>query len=115
MAAQFINVTAKVDATPTQVFSVAADGQKAIIIGLNVSNVYRSTLPISITHAHGDTTTAVLTRKRIKNGENEEVMKGNKLVLQPGDSLSAVVDEEYALDGDVEAFHIVASILSGVS
>jgi hypothetical protein len=115
MAAQFINVTAKVDAASTPVYSVASDGVKSIVIGLNIANVYGSTLPISVTHTNGDTATAVVNRLRVKNGENVEVMKGNKLVLQPGDSLSAIVDEDYALEGEGEAFHIVASILSGVS
>jgi hypothetical protein len=115
MAAQFINTTAKIDATPSVVFSVAADGEKAIVIGLNIANVYRSTLPISVVHNSANGATDIVRRKRILNGQHEEIMKGNKLVLQPGDSLSAVVDEEYALEGDAEAFHVVASILSGVS
>lgn len=119
MAAQFINARAQVDTSSTTIYSIASNGDKAIVIGLNVANTFGSTLPISITHTQGGTAVYVVRNKRIKSGETEELMKGNKLVLMPGDSLSAQVETDYKLnvtDTTVpKAFDVVASILKGVA
>jgi len=119
MAAQFINARASVDSTNTTIYSIPGNGEKSIVIGLNVSNIFGSTLPVSIKHTQGGVTVYVAKNKRIASGKTEEFMKGNKLVLLPGDTVTAQVEADYRLnvtDTSVpKAFDVVASILKGVS
>jgi hypothetical protein len=109
MATSFINATAKgVGATATVVFEAPA-GVKAILIGCNLANVSNGILPVSlfVRKINGDEF-FIIKNKRVGNGENEEVMKGNKLVIEAQDKLMAVT----AVDS---GFDVIASVLKGVS
>lgn len=109
MATSFINATAKgVGATAVVVFE-SPTGVKAILIGCNLANISNGILPVSlyIRKPNGDEF-FVVKNKRIGNGENEEVMKGNKMVLEAGDKLMAVT-------AIPEGFDVIASVLKGVS
>jgi hypothetical protein len=109
MATSFINATAKdVGATESVVYTVPG-GVKAILIGCNLSNTTNSILPVSLfLRKSGGGDLYVVKNARIGNGENSEVMKGNKLVMQSGDQLVAISVIS-------SAFDVIASILTGVS
>jgi hypothetical protein len=81
--------------------------EKAIVIGCSVSNLLSTTVPFTIKTRRGNVDTFVHKNKRIDAGDPFELMRGNKLVLLPGDSLvvSALVPQ--SLD-------VVFSILQGV-
>jgi hypothetical protein len=109
MATSFINATAKgVGATAAVVFE-APVGVKAILIGCNLANVSNGILPVSlfIRKLNGDEF-FIIKSKRVGNGENEEVMRGNKLVIEAQDKLMAVTAVE-------SGFDVIASVLKGVS
>ena len=82
--------------------------EKAIVIGCSISNIISTTVPFTIKTRRGSTDTYVHKDKRIEAGDPFELMKGNKLVLLPGDKL--VVSAKVATSLDV-----VFSILQGVS
>ena len=104
----FINApVANVGTAETTIFA-AGTGVKAILIGCNLANKTGGILPIStwVRRSGGDF--FVVRNKRVGNGENEEIMKGNKLVLVAGDALMAS-------SADDNAFDVIASILTGVA
>ena len=118
MAAQFINASAQVGSVKVPVYAVPANGEKAIVIGLNIASIYGSTLPISVLVTTPEGDRHICRNKRIRNGEQVELMQGNKLVLLPGHMLSAMVEADYTVDpnspGSPPAFDMLASILKGV-
>lgn len=107
MATSFINALAAVGSTRAEIYTVPT-GVKAILIGCNLANKTGGVLPVSLILTKGTADSYIVKNLRVGNGENQEVMKGNKLVLASGDVLSA----ESAIDN---AFDVVASILTGVS
>jgi hypothetical protein len=107
MATSFVNATA-VDVGTAGETLYTASGTKAIVIGCNVANKTGGIVPVDLILRSGDSDTYVVKGYRVGNGENVELMRGNKLVLKNGDSLVAVS----ALD---EAFDVIASILTGVA
>jgi hypothetical protein len=82
---------------------------KTIVIGLTISNIYGSVMPITIklTKSAG-TVTYIAKAKRVESGTYLDLCAGNKLVIEVGDTLKAFA-------GDTAAFDITISALEGVS
>jgi len=89
---------------PTTIFTAISS---TVVIGLSVSNIYQSELPVDLWHKRGTDNTYIFNQTRIGPGETLEVMKGNKVVLQTGDSL--VASSKVA-----GGFDILVSVLEGV-
>ena len=106
MATTFTNATARAIGTDETIVHTATD--KSIVIGCSVTNLLSTTVPITIKVRNGSTDTYWAKNKRIEAGAPDELMKGNKLVLQAGEKLvvSALVDS---------SVDVVLSILQGVS
>ena len=79
-----------------------------VVIGLSIANVYGRTLPVSVWHDDSGNVTYILKNLRIGPGKTEEYMKGNKIVLQTGDTLKA---ETVLPNG----FDIYVSVLEGLA
>jgi hypothetical protein len=106
MATTFTNAIANgVGTTEVEVYTAP---EKAIVIGCSVSNLLSTTVPFTIKTRRGSTDTYVHKNKRIEAGEPFELMKGNKLVLLPGDKLIVSAMVTTSID-------VVFSILQGVS
>jgi hypothetical protein len=83
--------------------------QKTIIIGLTVSNIHASVIPITIKlNKPGGISTHIAKAKRVESGTYLDLMLGNKLVVEVGDTLTAFA-------GDVASIDITISTLEGVS
>ena len=84
--------------------------QKTIIIGLTVSNIHASVIPITIklNKSGGGTVTHIAKSKRVESGSYLDFMLGNKLVVEVGDTITAFA-------GDTAAFDVSVSVLEGVS
>lgn len=108
MATSFINATARNVGNGETVVYTVPTGTKAILIGCNVANKTGGILPISLILRKTGGDTYISNNKRIGNGENEELMRGNKLVLTAGDAIVAAS----VLDN---SFDVIASILVGVA
>lgn len=87
------------------VIHTAATG--TVVIGLSASNIYGSELPIDVSHKRGNNVTKILQQFRVGPGHTEELMRGNKIVLEAGDQLVAST----AL---ANGFDILVSVLEGV-
>jgi hypothetical protein len=108
MSTSFINRTSKgVGTTAVSMYTAPSDS-KAILIGVNIANVTGSTVPFDIYIDKGGTDYYVVKGHRVTTGNNIEVMKGNKIVLDNNDIV--YVKSEVASSIDV-----VLSILSGVT
>ena len=79
----------------------------SVVIGLNAANIYPTELPINIWHRRSGNDTYIIKEFRVGPGETEELMRGNKIVLQTGDTLQAST----AL---ANGFDILVSVLEGV-
>lgn len=108
MATSFINATAANVGTAEAVVYTAPAQVKAILIGCNLANKTGGTLPVSLLLRKQAGDTYIVRNKRVGNGDNEEVMRGNKMVLAAGDQLVAVSEAD-------NAFDVIASILTGVA
>lgn len=108
MANIFNNAVATNIGTAETVIYTAPVGIKAILIGCNLSNTSPGILPISLILRKETGDTYIVRNKRVSNGESEELMRGNKLIMLPGDSLVALTVEDNAFDA-------IASILTGVT
>ena len=108
MANVFNNAVANDIGTAESVIYTAPAGIKAILIGCNLSNISPGILPVSLMLRKTTGDTYIVRDKRIKNGESEELMKGNKLIILPGESLVAITVEDNAFDA-------IASVLVGVT
>lgn len=78
-----------------------------VVIGLSASNIYGSELPIDVSHKRSSNVTKILKQFRVGPGKTEELMRGNKIVLEAGDQLVAST----AL---ANGFDILLSVLEGV-
>ena len=107
MATSFVNATVIDVGTSGSTVFTSTSG-KAILIGCNVANKTGGIVPISLSIHKQSGEIYIVKDFRVGNGENAELMKGNKLVLQSGDSLVA----KAALDA---SFDVIASILTGVA
>ena len=72
------------------------------------TNKTGSFLPVSLILRKSTGDAYIVKDKRVGNGENEEVIKGNKIILLPGDQLISI-------SVDANAFDAIASILAGVA
>lgn len=83
--------------------------QKSIVIGLVVSNIYGSVMPITIRLFKSEGATVTITKaRRVESGSYVDLIAGNKLVIESGDVLKAFA-------GDTAAFDVTVSVLEGVS
>jgi hypothetical protein len=106
MATTFTNATVRAIGTQEVVAHTATE--KSIVIGCSINNLLSTTVPVTIKVRNGTNNTYWAKNKRIEAGAPDELMKGNKLVLQAGEALviSALVDS---------SIDVVLSILQGVS
>jgi hypothetical protein len=89
--------------------AILTPSQKSIVIGLALSNVYGSVLPITIKlYKSGGATVNIAKSRRIESGTYVDLMAGNKLVVETGDVLKAFA-------GDAAAFDVTVSVLEGVA
>lgn len=106
MATSFLNATAtNIGTSEVTIYTVAADS-KALLIGCNAANVFGSVAPLSLVLRRGGVDTFIARQLRIASGENAEVIKG-RIVLVAGDQL-------VAFSTLIDAFDVVASLLTGV-
>jgi hypothetical protein len=98
------NATRNLGATPTTLYTAISG---TVVIGLNAANVYATELPIDVWHKRGSNNTYILKQFRVGPGQTEELMKGNKIVLETGDELVAST----AISN---GFDILVSVLEGV-
>lgn len=96
--------TRNLGTSPTTIYTAISG---TVVIGLNAANVCPTELPISIWHRRGGADTYILKQFRVGPGETEELMRGNKIVLQTGDTLVAST----AL---ANGFDLLVSVLEGV-
>lgn len=106
MATSFLNATAQAVGTTEQIVFTASD--KCIVVGVSITNLLSTTVPITIKLRKGTVDTFVNKNKRIEAGDPFELMKGNKLVLASGDKLVVSAGVDSSIDA-------VFSILQGVS
>lgn len=78
-----------------------------VVIGLNAANIYPSELPIDVWHRRSSNSTYILKQFRVGPGQTEELMRGNKIVLENGDTLVAST-------AVANGFDILVSVLEGV-
>jgi hypothetical protein len=78
-----------------------------VVIGLSAANIYGSELPIDVWHRRSSNDTKILQQFRVGPGETEELMRGNKIVLQAGDLLMAST-------AVANGFDILVSVLESV-
>jgi len=102
----FVNASANSIGTTTQ--TIYSANTKAIVIGCNISNILGTIIPVDIIVNVGGKDVYIKKELRIDNGSSEEIMRGNKIVLVPGDSFKARSYANSSID-------IVLSILEGVS
>lgn len=106
MAAVFTNATAAgVGITEVTIYTAAA---KAILVGCNAANTVDTTLPFTLSLKRGASITHIAKSKRVAAGDSYEVMKGNKIVILPGDSIVATAGEDASFD-------VILSLLEGVA
>jgi hypothetical protein len=99
-------INANIGTTPV---TLLAPTQKTIVIGLTIANIYGSVMPITIKlNKPGGTSTHITKNRRVESGVYLDLMLGNKLVVEVGDTLTAFA-------GDTAAFDITISALEGVS
>lgn len=96
--------TRNLGTAPTTIYTAISG---TVVIGLNAANVCPTELPISIWHRRSAADTYILKEFRVGPGETEELMRGNKIVLQTGDTLVAST----AL---ANGFDLLVSVLEGV-
>lgn len=106
MAATFNNALVNGVGTVQSVL-YTSETLKTILVGCCVTNITRATLPVTVAIRRGDALTRIANNIRVPNGESFEAVKGNKIVLLPGDEL-------IAYSADDNAFDIVVSLLEGV-
>ena len=102
----FSNVSATgIGTTPSTIYTAT---EKTVVIGCNMSNVINQIVPVSIILNDGSNDVYIKKNFRIENGFSDEIMKGNKIVLDVGDSIKASA----AIDSSVD---VVLSLLTGVN
>lgn len=107
MATNFTSVITETIGEDEVVIYQSPTGIKSIIIGCSVANKTTGSLPITIKIKRGNTTGYYVKNKKINTGDNDELMKGNKIVLLSGDQLIASSVE-------IDSFSALVSALTGV-
>lgn len=98
--------TAAIGTSETAIYTPS---QKSIVIGLALSNIYGSVMPITIKlYKSGGATVNIAKSRRVESGTYVDLMAGNKLVIESGDILKAFA-------GDTAAFDVTVSVLEGVA
>jgi hypothetical protein len=94
--ANFINIPiSNIGTTPVTIFTATAS---AVVIGCNVANTSAYIIPVDIILNSGVADTYIKKGFRIANGDSEEVMKGNKITLQVGDSIIIKSEIDNSID-----------------
>jgi hypothetical protein len=105
--ANFTSTTTRdVGGTPVLIYTA---GSKGVVIGINVTNIYGSALPVSIIHRRSGVDTFFVQNKYIEPADTASLIAGNKLVVQAGDELLA-----NTYTGLSDAFDVIISALEGV-
>ena len=105
--ANFTSTTTRdVGGTPVTLYTAALKG---VVIGINVTNIYGSALPVSIIHRRGGVDTFFVQNKYVEPAETAALIAGNKLVVEAGDILLA-----NTFAGITNAFDVIISALEGV-
>lgn len=105
--ANFTSTTTRdVGGTPVILYTA---GSKGVVIGINVTNIYGSALPVSIIHRRSGTDTFFVQNKYVEPAETAALIAGNKLVVEAGDQLLA-----NTYTGITNAFDVIISALEGV-
>jgi hypothetical protein len=98
--------THAIGTTPVTVY---APSSKAVMIGLTICNIYGAALSLTIQLVKASGTTVTLVNnQRFDTGKLFDFMAGNKLIVESGDSITAVATASNAYD-------IVVSALEGVN
>lgn len=101
----FITASAKdVGTTPVVVYTAT---ETTVLIGCNITNILNTITPIDIIYNDGVNDYYIRKNFRIENGYTEEIMKGNKIVLVAGNTISVKSGIDLSID-------VVLSLLSGV-
>jgi hypothetical protein len=106
MATSFTNAT--VASVGTQEIEVYTASQKSVVIGGSITNKLSTTVPVSIILRRTAGDFYVQKERRVESNEPFELMKGNKLILNPGDKLVVSAKVDNSVD-------VVFSILQGVT
>jgi hypothetical protein len=105
--ANFISTTTRdVGGTPVTIYTA---GSKGVVIGINVTNIYGSALPVSIIHRRSGVDTFFVQNKYVEPADTAALIAGNKLVVNAGDILLA-----NTFAGITDAFDVIISALEGV-
>lgn len=105
--ANFVSATTRdVGGTLVTIYTASLKG---VVIGINVTNIYGSALPVTITHRRGGVDTFFVQNKYIEPAETAALIAGNKLVVNAGDQLLA-----NTYTGITDAFDVIISALEGV-
>lgn len=93
----------------TSEVAIYTPSQKSIVIGLAISNIYGSVMPITIKlYKSAGAIVSITKSRRVESGTYVDLMAGNKLVIENGDILKAFA-------GDSAAFDVTVSALEGVA
>jgi len=106
MPAAFTNVSSVGVGTSTVIVYTATE--KTILIGCNIANTISQIATVSLILNDGVNDVFVKKNFSIAAGFNDEVMKGNKIVLKVGDKIKAVASSASSVD-------IVLSLFTGVA
>lgn len=104
MAAFRSTATRNLGVSPTTIHTAASG---TVVIGLSAANIYGSELPVDVWHRRSGNDTAILQQFRVGPGKTEELMRGNKIVLESGDQLMAST-------AVANGFDILVSVLESV-
>lgn len=105
--ANFTSTTTRdIGGTPTVIYTA---GSKGVVIGINVTNIYGSALPVSIIHRRSATDTFFVQDKYVEPAETAALIAGNKLVVEAGDQLLANTYTTIT-----NGFDVIISALEGV-
>lgn len=104
MASFKSTATRNLGASATTIHAAASG---TVVIGLSAANIYGSELPIDVWHRRSSNDTRILQQFRVGPGQTEELMRGNKIVLEAGDELRAST-------AVANGFDILVSVLESV-
>ncbi len=108
MATNFTSVITETIGEDEVVIYQSPAGIKSIVIGCSVANKTTASLPVTLKIKRGEAIAYYVRNKKIATGDNDELMKGNKIVLLSGDQLIASSIE-------TDSFSAIVSALTGVT
>lgn len=105
MPASFTNVSSvDVGTSPVIVFTAT---EKSVLIGCNIANTIGQNVTVSLI-LNDSVDIFVKKNFTIAPGFNDEIMKGNKIVLKVGDKIKAASSSASSVD-------VILSLITGVS